>query len=154
MALPKICILNQKGFSLIEILVAITLLAVLAGFGLVVSLDSYREFTYRSQQELLLSLLERARALSLENINQMPHGLHIDSAAAVYTLFQGSDFARRDVGEDLVFSGNPGINFSGLSEVVFTQLSATTSAGSIILQDSAHPKAAIILNNEGQINLQ
>jgi prepilin-type N-terminal cleavage/methylation domain-containing protein len=154
MASPKTYTLKKNGFTLIEILVAMTLLAVLAGFALTVSLDSYREFTFRSQQELLVSLLQRARAQAMGNVNQAPHGLHIDPGAATYTLFQGSDFFHRDQSEDLVFAGNPGQSLTGLSDVVFTQLSGTTSSGSVILKDFTHPQAIISLNNEGQVNLQ
>lgn len=153
MALPRICI-RKPGFTLIEVLVSITLLAVLAGFSLTVTLDSYRSYNFRSQQELLVSLLQRARAQAMANINQMPHGLHLDAASASYTLFQGGSFAYRDPSQDLIFTGNSVQSLSGLSDIIFTQLSGTTTAGSIILKDSFYQQAVINLNNEGQINLQ
>jgi prepilin-type N-terminal cleavage/methylation domain-containing protein len=145
---------TATGFTLMEILISISLLAILAGFGLTVSIDSYQSYNFYSQQELLVSLLQRARAQAMQNVNQVPHGLHIDSTASTYTLFQGADFINRDRPQDLIFAGNRSLNFSGITDVVFTQLSGTTTAGSIIVKDSTHPKGIINLNDEGQINLQ
>ena len=153
MALPKTCI-PRDGLTLIEILISISLLAILAGFGLVESMDSYRRYNFFSQRELLVSLLQRARAQAMQNLNEMPHGLHIDSIAATYILFQGSDFAHRDLSGDLIFSGNPGQSFAGLTDVVFSRLSGTTTSGSIIFKDSIHQQAVINLNDEGLIDLQ
>lgn len=153
MVLPKIYILKKHGFTLIEVLIVLTLLSVLAGFGLILTLDSYRRFAFGAQQELLVSLLERARAQSVSNVNQSPHGLHIDAQNSTFTLFQGDSFAERDISQDLIFAGNPVQSLEGFSDIVFSRLSGTTTPGSFILSDKPFGQANITLNYEGQINL-
>ena len=145
---------NWQGFSLIEILIVMGLLAIIAGFGLVVSLDSYRSYNFRSEQNLIISLLQKARNQSINNINEKPHGLHIDQAAKTYTLFQGANYAHRDTAEDIIFQGNDNYQLAGLSEIIFTQLSGRVADnGDIILADGAHPAVIININDEGRINL-
>ena len=152
MGSPKICIHKTgEGFTLMEILIVISLFFILAGFGLAISMDAYRSFNFASDRDLLVSLLQKARSQSLNNVNQSPHGVYI--AAASYVLFQGSNYISRDQSEDLIFPHSADLSLSGLPEVIFTPLSATTSAGNIILDDHIHPQSAISLNGQGQINL-
>ena len=154
MALPKISTLRtheRSGFTLVEILIVTALLASLGGLAVVVSMATYRSYTFLSEQDLLISLLQKARSQSLNNLNQAPHGVYLDMDA--YTLFEGSNYARRDQAQDLSFSRNSNYFLNGLTEIVFAQISATTTSGEIILDDHIHPKATISLNYEGQINL-
>ena len=142
---------SGAGFSLLEILIVLALFTVLGGMALVVSMDAYRSYAFSSEQDLLVSLLQKARSQSQNNIDQSAHGLSL--AAGAYTLFEGSDYAHRNLSADVVFSPSSNYALSGLTEVIFSQMSATTTAGEIVLNDNAHPKAAISLNYEGQINL-
>ena len=127
--------------------------ALIGGLVLPMTMDAYHSYNFKSEQNLVLSLLQKARSQSMSNINQVPHGLHVNQSLHQYTLFQGVDYTHRDTGFDLVYDGSTNYSLSGLSDVIFTQLSGdSNTAGNIILDDRIHPQAKIILNNEGQIN--
>src|SRR5580692_427190 len=118
MALRKIYILKMKvksdrGFTLIEIIVVMAIFLITAGFALVVSMDSYRTYNFREQQNLVVGLLEKARSESMENINQQPHGIYINQNPAEYVLFQGLNYAARDTTQDIIFPGNGSYSLGG-----------------------------------------
>jgi prepilin-type N-terminal cleavage/methylation domain-containing protein len=143
------------GFTLIELIVVMAIFLIAGGFGLVLSMDSYRSYNFREQQNLLVGLLQKARSESMENINQQPHGLYISQNPAEYVLFQGPSYAGRDALEDITFPGSGSFSCGGLNEIVFTQLSGSVPiSGAITLDDHIHPVININLNNEGRIDEQ
>jgi prepilin-type N-terminal cleavage/methylation domain-containing protein len=150
--------LNQRGFTLTEILVVLGLLIIVSGFALVVSMDSYRRYNFRNEQNLLLGVLLKARSQAISNINQKPHGVHLDQAAVKYTLFQGSPFAGRPAADsnlDITYNSNSAYVLTGLTDVIFSQLTGQPNAsGAVTLDDHIHPVFNICINAEGQINVK
>ncbi len=151
--------LAESGFTVIEILVVVALLAMISGLGLIVGMDSYRGYAFRADRDTLVSLLERARSQSINNIcngtlctNGKPHGVFIDATSSQYILFQGRTYATRDVGVDEVTGGSGFITRSGISEVVFAQLSGEVSIpGAIVLSSKAGQTSTTSINVWGQI---
>ncbi|HEY9585496.1 MAG TPA: prepilin-type N-terminal cleavage/methylation domain-containing protein [Candidatus Paceibacterota bacterium] len=150
---------SQAGFTLIEILVVVALLATISGFGLIVGMDSYRGYAFRADRDTLVSLLQRARSQSINNIcigasctNGKPHGVFIDATSGQYILFQGAAYATRDSVVDEVTGVSPLVKHSGLTEVVFAQLSGdASSTGDIILSGTAGQVSTTSVNAVGQI---
>jgi Tfp pilus assembly protein FimT len=148
---------NQAGLTLMEILIVITLLIIVAGFGLVISLDSYRSNNFQNQQNLLLSLLLKARGQAMANINQKPHGVYLDQTGKTYTLFQGSSYTGRsaaDTSLDATSSADSSLTLTNATSTIFTQLTGTTTAATITLDDHIHTVFNICINAEGQINVK
>ncbi len=144
---------KNQGFTLVEIIVSLSLLTMLAGLALAMSFDDYRAYSFFSEQNLLVGLLQKARSQSVNNIDQKPHGVYINRQPTRYILFEGLSFSARDPAQDIIFPGNGGYALSGLSEVVFSQLSgASGNIGNIIMDDHAHAPVVIGINREGQIN--
>jgi len=146
---------KQPGFTLMEILIVLTLFIFIAGFALIVSLDSYKSNNFKSDQGQLLGVLLKARSQAMANINQKPHGVFMDQTNSQLTLFQGSAYLGRpatDTQLDQVFSGNAAYSLGGATSTIFSQLSGTTTPTSITLDDHIHSKYTICINNEGQIN--
>lgn len=77
---------DRAGFTLIEILLVISLAAVAAGFGVVFGLDAYQRSTFRGQQDILVSALQKARSRALANIGQCHHVLEVWDSRDGYTL--------------------------------------------------------------------
>jgi len=148
---------NQKGLTLIEILVVIGLLAIIAGSFSFINLDSWRASIFRGERNLLVSVLQRARSQSINNVclgggctDGQPHGVAIQ--ADKYIIFQGPSFAARKTAVDEIISANTLVSHAGLTEIVFEQLSGNASpAGNITLKDIVRT-AAISVNEEGAIN--
>src|SRR3989344_9280246 len=67
--------LSLTGFTLTEILVVVGIFALLMSFSLVVSLDIYRGDSFRAEQDFVISILQKARSQSINNINETSHGI-------------------------------------------------------------------------------
>jgi hypothetical protein len=132
-------------------------IAIIGGFTLIVSLDSYRSYSFRSDRDLLVTALLHARSLAVGNVcsgaactEGKPHGVSIQPNQ--FVIFQGATYATRDVAEDAVIQANPAITHSGLPEVVFTELSANPNVtGSITLTDPVGNSSVVTIGAEGQI---
>ncbi|MCX6759554.1 MAG: prepilin-type N-terminal cleavage/methylation domain-containing protein [Candidatus Nealsonbacteria bacterium] len=161
---------KDAGFTLIEIIVVMSLLAAIGALTAFANFDVWRGYTFRGECDLLISVLQKARSQSVNNIclgssctDGRPHGVYIQSDK--YTIFQGSDWDHRDVAIDEDFEANSKVSSasSTISEVVFSQLSGDASfpqspgliEGKIILNeiDGFHSET-ISINNEGRIDYQ
>ncbi len=121
----------RQGFTLIELLIVLALLAIILAFSAPVALSHYQAYVFISERDEFLSLLRRARTLSLANRNSQPHGLYIDAAS--YIIFEGSDYLNRNPAYDEIFPRAQGIDISGPTEIVFAPLSAASAGGNITL---------------------
>ena len=80
--------LDNRGMTLVEIIVAISILAIVASLGLFVSIDFAKSYNFRSEKNTIVSLLQRARGESINNINQSRHGVHLEGDPLKYTIFE------------------------------------------------------------------
>lgn len=149
----------SRGFTLIEILVVIAIFTMLGGMALVVSMESYRGYAFRNERDMIVALLQKARSESMSNVclgtsctGGRPHGVYLQTGSVV--IFQGPNYASRDSAVDETItsryaaaSTTPG----SFTEVVFTQLSATTTATSTTLRDDAGHVSVISIHSEGGI---
>ena len=138
----------QKGFSLIEVLVVTGLLTFLAGVGIVVSMQSYRGYLFRSERDLLVAVLESARSRALKNIGETPHGVHIEPDA--FVLFAGAAYSSV-APENERIPRNSSVTISEDEEIIFSQLSGDAASSSIVVSDGVHIKR-ISINDEGRID--
>jgi Tfp pilus assembly protein FimT len=160
MALPKISIRSESGFTLIELIVIVAMVAVLFSSISFFSSDVYRGFIFRSDRNLAISALQKARSQAVSNIDQTSHGVHYDSGAnctgvtqnPCYIIFEGNTFTPGAASNEIL-TANKGITVSW-TDVFFNQLDGgiTTPPGSPFhLSDIANHSSDITLNNAGQI---
>jgi len=130
----------------------IALIAIIATWGLFVTMDFYRSYAFSYERQIVVSVLEKARNQALSNINQAPHGVYF--LGQDYIIFQGDSYALRNVNFDQTIPASFVITRSGMQEVKFDQLSgnATVNGGDLQLSDNIAHTASIAINNEGQIN--
>lgn len=134
---------------MLETVVVMGIFAIVAGAALFVSMETYRGSNFRSDRDLLVAALQRARAQAMSNIcfddggatftctDGMPHGVKILPGKVI--VFEGSSYAARTSAADAEFKTNV-LSVSGADEIVFAQLSGTTACGSgctAILSDGA-----------------
>src|SRR5262245_5773576 len=108
---------GQRAFSLIEVLVVIALLAITGGLALMVSMETYRGTSFRTERNMVIALLQRARAQSVANYcggtcvgnDGAAHGVYIDQVNHRYVLYQGPNYAGRDTTMDSAFDANSSI---------------------------------------------
>lgn len=142
---------------MIEVLVVLGMFAIMAGFGLYVNMENYRGSSFHSDRDLLVSLLQHARAQAISNKcggancinNGKAHGVAV--VGGNYVIYQGSNYASRDVSEDAVFSGNPSVTRTGATDISFSQLTATTSVDKTITLAGGGKTSDVTVSTEGQI---
>jgi Tfp pilus assembly protein FimT len=149
---------GESGISVIEILLVMGIVSVIAAFSMSFSLDSYREYSFRNSRDMLVSVLEKARSQSINNIclgsacsNGKSHGVHLQSGS--YVIFQGPNWAGRDTNlDETIQIDSPAIQISG-TDIVFLQLSGDTSSagGTITMSDITGHISVITANAEGRI---
>ena len=148
---------SRGGFTLIEVLIVIGILSVLGAMTLFIDLGSYRGDAFRAERNTISTLLQKARADALNNINQEPHGVAIFPAdhPKSYVLFEGTTYGANPASHDVVDASyilelGPG----SPTEVVFEQLNGNANvAGVITLKDPNRTVTLdITINHEGMIS--
>lgn len=146
---PRVSAVNPNaGFTLIEALIVIGILAVLFSAGLPVGLNFYYDSQFESEYNTLTSMLQLARNLAMANYNQSNFGISINEEN--FIIFQGSSFAARTVSQDRSFPRATSITVTGPSELVFTQLSGLVASSTFNLSDGRLSRD-IYLNSEGLV---
>ena len=140
----------KNGFTLVEIVIVVAILAVVLGLGYFVGFDFYKNYALHSEKDILISVLRKARSQALNNVGATAHGVYIDDSS--YTIFYGNSFVSRDSQYDENIRKAPGISLSGLNEVVFAPLTATSTASSTIVLNNNRNSFFIDINYEGRIN--
>ncbi|MGE5540677.1 MAG: Tfp pilus assembly protein FimT/FimU [Bacillota bacterium] len=139
-----------KGFTLPEMLVVIALLAMMAALGAFVGFDAYRASLSRSEHDIIVSLLERARSSAMSNIDQTSWG--VCYIAPNYVLFRGTT-CTGTASTDQLTEAAADVSITGLSSttpVVFSALSGTTTSATITVSEQART-STITVNYEGAI---
>ena len=145
---------SDAGFTMIEVLVVMGLVAIVGSLALFLSMDSYRASSFRADRDLLITLLQHARAQAIHNVcaspsctDGKPHGVHIQSDA--YVLFEGSSYAPEDA-MNAPFQHSPLTSVSG-PDIVFSALSGNPVATGTITLTAARHTSVITVNPFGRI---
>jgi len=141
---------KNSGFTILEIMITSILITSIAALGLAVGFDVYRSSTLSAERDLLVSAMQKARNLAMDNVGESDHGLYIENDK--HTIFQGSSYATRDEQYDLVIVNSPRFTSSGTVEFVFEELSGDgIKAGTTYLTDESGVTRSISVNSEGRI---
>ena len=152
---------NQGGFTLIEMIIVLALITIVGGLGLYFGLDNLKGYSFHSDRDVLVSLLQHARSEAISNIcrgedctDGKHHGVfvrppeHPDS----YVVFQGENYINRDQDYDITIDVSNSTYVSGMTEIIFERLSGNaTTIGDINLTDDRNHTSTISINSEGQI---
>ena len=137
------------GFTLMEIIVAMAIAAILFSIGLPMTLSLLRSYSLKSERDILVSLLEQARDQSLGNVQEANHGLAV--TAANYVVFQGDSYAARDLIKDLTYPRAAAVAISGPSEINFQSITDANPGGTFIL-NANQVQTTVSVNKEGMID--
>ncbi len=78
----------REGFTLIEIIIVVAILAVIIAFGMTVDFNSFLGDTFLTEQAKIVSILERARSHAMANMYESNYG--VCYTAPNYIVFKGS----------------------------------------------------------------
>ena len=142
---------QNKGFSLLEVLISLAIMVILLGVTTPFVLHFYKRYQSSTERNLLVSLFREARTMSLAGHGSANHGVHI--ASGQYTLFEGVNYQTRIEAKDQTFPRNDNISITGPSDLIFTHLTGRTASVSFILTNATKTER-IYVNKEGRIDWQ
>jgi len=142
---------QQAGFTLVELLVSVTIIILITGM----TLPIYESFVRRND----LDLIAQSLALTIRRAETYARAVNYDSQWGVeiqssgVTLFQGTSFAGRNTAYDETVTMPPSVSPSGLSEVQFAKFSAApNTTGTVTLTSSANDTRTITINAKGTVS--
>ncbi|MGE5297785.1 MAG: Tfp pilus assembly protein FimT/FimU [Acidobacteriaceae bacterium] len=141
--------MKSSGFTIIEILVVMAIIAVIASFGMILSQDFFRSYTFRSETSALVSVLSKARTQAISNINQQPHGVRVEPGQ--YIIFQGSTFDPSDP-NNFAVKTQPAVTNNGPATIIFSQVSGDVATPTTIILTGDGHTAAVKVNSAGRID--
>ncbi len=146
---------DAKGFTLVEMLLSVGIIAMLAGLSLplLASYQNRNDLDLTTQS--LIQALRRAQTYAQSGKDDSQWGIEIQSTAI--TLFKGAVFASRDTAYDETQAISPGTNVSGLTEVLFAKftgaITTTPIAGdTITLTNVNNDTRTVTINAKGMVS--
>jgi prepilin-type N-terminal cleavage/methylation domain-containing protein len=164
MVLHKTYIRNIRvctGFTLIEVIVVMSIVALLAAVTLSTDLGGYRSYSFDDEEHALIAATQESRSDAMNNVcfgnnctTGASHSIHFEAHS--YTLFQGDNYDSNNP-ENEIIEVNPTVTISGISDVVFHVLSGDASAtpanmGDVVLTDTTGHIATTTIYSVGQIS--
>jgi len=139
----------SRGFTAIEILVVVAIIALLASVGTIMGFDTIGRASVHSERDLFVSLLTSARARALANVNESAHGIQINTND--FTIFEVP--LSGVVTNQRVIARSSNITIAVGTSIIFDQLRAnvSTGVGSYTMSDGTQT-ASVIINSEGRID--
>ena len=140
----------QDGFTLLEVLLSITLIAILAA----ISVPFYQSFQVRNDLDIatntVVQALRQAQTLSQAVDQDISWGVKIQIGSII--LFKGPNYISRDSSYDEIYDISSGIASSGLDEIVFAKFTGEPPmTGTTILTSSGGEIRNITINSKGMI---
>ena len=139
---------GRKGVTLFEVVIVSAIAALLIAEGLPIAWEFYQKIELQSEKQNITAYLIAARARAMANKDQSPNGLYIDAANA--TIFEGASYASRNTAQDLAFPRSKIVVVSGALEIIFSQLSGTTTAATTTLSVPV-ASTTVVINPEGMV---
>jgi prepilin-type N-terminal cleavage/methylation domain-containing protein len=149
------------GFTLIEMLVVLSLLMVCFSLGLFVSFSDERHTRFRSERQVVISALLKARSQAIADMCYRPdcerggaHGVFFGEPG-IYSIFEGTSFSMRFEDVDERIQARVDSSIEGCLEVVFSPGSGEAvcpPGSSIHIVSRTGEDSEIIVDSSGRIS--
>ena len=140
------------GFTLVEVLLTIVILALLTATVAPTTLDFYRRQQLHTYTQEIIQILRRTQLSAMSTEGDSNFGVYFTSNN--YILFRGDSYTLRDIQYDEVFDLPSVIGISGLSEVVFLKPEGRSSQEGQIVVTNNIQENVITINGIGRVNLE
>ncbi len=139
-----------KGFSLIEIMLVMTLTFIVMLFVMPIGMSFYRAQLLTEATNTLVSNLRLAQSSALSGKNNDSFGVSVQEGE--FVVFQGDSYGSRTVTEDTVFPVSSAVEVTGLTEVVFERWVGMPSATGTVTLSYGERQRTININSAGLIS--
>jgi prepilin-type N-terminal cleavage/methylation domain-containing protein len=144
--------ITSAGFTLVEMLIAAAVLAVIAGIT-ITTFSSFQQHMVRDTAvESVVSIFNQARAYTLSSKNATSYGVHLASDRAV--LFSGTSY-NASASDNVVIIFEPGIEVTnisltgGVQDIVFSRQTGNASAtGTFTVHVASNPIGDVTITIE------
>lgn len=149
---------RDSGFTLIELILVLAIISFVATFGIIAGIDTYARYSFHSDAENAVSMLQKARSEAVNNIGGSPHGVYVGADSSSLVLFQGASYVTRDQALDLKIEKARTVSYSDTCmdhSVVFVQFSGEAAACTVSISNissSAVAPTLVTINSEGGID--
>jgi uncharacterized repeat protein (TIGR02543 family) len=142
----------KKGFSLLEVLLIITIIVVIFSFSIPFSLKLYHTQLLEGARNDIVDVLQRAKHNAILQKNDSSFGVQIDAGLDNFVLFQGASYADRVQSLDEVYDLLPGIAVFGPAEIVFSKLTGLPSVTGTTTLDYLGISRGLLIEGNGNIS--
>ncbi|MDO8265300.1 MAG: prepilin-type N-terminal cleavage/methylation domain-containing protein [Candidatus Parcubacteria bacterium] len=111
--------MNNKGITILELLIVMAIIAAMASFSVPATLDFYRSQQMQSDTKGILQALRETQSKAMSVESDSGFGIYFETAR--YISFKGDSYAGRDIAFDQIFNLAPTDALSGLKEIVFSK---------------------------------
>lgn len=138
---------NEKAFSLVEMLVVISIVSLVAIIPLVALQPSRDEFSLESGHSIVLQTLEKARNDAMAGVANLKHGVHIEQTAM--TIFSGDTYT--GIGTVIPLPPNVQTDQSG-TDIIFDRVTGdTTSDFTVTVSHTSGNTRSINVTSHGNL---
>ncbi len=143
--------MRQGGFTLLELLLSVTIIGLITAL----SLPVYETFARRNDLDLtaqnVTAAIRRAQTYARGQNYDSTWGIKFQADNA--TLYRGTSYASRTAGFDEIVDIPDSITASGLDDIQFAKMTgAPSSTGTLTLSSTTNDTRAITLNAKGMVS--
>lgn len=147
---------SSCGFTIIELLVVMSLVAVIAAFSAPFSVKSLSHSSLLQERDVLVSLvLMNSRASALVNKDRSAHGIYINQTDREYVLFNGTTYTPHATSNRTIpfRSSSVMVRNSGGDTIIFAAHTGNIILGTgTISVGSGFATHTVSINDVGQID--
>ena len=143
--------MNNKGFTLIEALLSITILVIIAGLSIPVAQRFYTRNNLDVATHSLVQTIRKTQSFAMGSNGDSKWGIRFSNPTI--TVFKGENFAGREQEFDENYDMPNTVRVSGIEELVFDKMSGLpNTTQDIILTNSDGETKTISTNSKGFIS--
>jgi prepilin-type N-terminal cleavage/methylation domain-containing protein len=141
---------HSSGFTLLEVLLSVAIIGIISGIGIPVFQSFQVSNDMGVTTSTVIQTLRRAQLLAQANDRDSQWGIKAQSGSI--TLFKGDSYIARDTSADEVYTTPASLQYSGLTEVVYSKLfGIPTPTGTLTITSANNETSQIVVNAKGMV---
>ncbi len=150
--------IDRKGFTMVELLIVIAIVAMFATTALPFTINFFQRQVAHEEAKIMVSILRQSQSKAMKESNESKWGIYLKSNS--FILFKGSSYEQRDPVYDRKFNASIGVRFEPVDlpdplEIVFEKGTGRPSISEIEIKViSREESQKININSQGKIEYE